>query len=95
MQRVHRFIASLCLTTALTAPVALTAAFAAQEQDHDRDHEQRVYDRDHKDYHQWDDHEKGAWGRYLTENHKRDHDFQNASRKEQSQYWNWRHAHPD
>jgi hypothetical protein len=95
MQRVHRFIVSLCLTTALTAPVALTAAPAVQDQDHDRDHQQRVYDRDHKDYHQWDDHEKEAWGRYLAENYKRDHDFQKASSKEQSRYWNWRHAHPD
>jgi hypothetical protein len=92
MHRAPRLIASLCLTAALLAPVAAMAAPAAQDQDHDRN---RVYDRDHKDYHQWDDHEKDAWGRFLTEKHRKDHEFTKASRKEQSEYWNWRHDHPD
>jgi hypothetical protein len=92
MHRAPRFIASLCLTAVLLAPVAVMAAPAAQDQDHDRD---RVYDRDHKDYHQWDGHEKDAWGRFLAEKHRKDHEFAKANRKEQSEYWNWRHAHPD
>jgi hypothetical protein len=92
MDRAPRLIASLCLTAALLAPVAVMAAPAAQDQDHDRN---RVYDRDHKDYHQWDDHEKDAWGRFLAEKHRKDHEFTKANRKEQSEYWNWRHAHPD
>jgi hypothetical protein len=92
MRRLHLCICSLCLTAALTAPVAVMASPAAQDQDHDRD---RVYDRDHKDYHQWDDHEKDAWGRFLSEKHRKDHDFKKASKREQSEYWNWRHSHPD
>jgi hypothetical protein len=92
MHRVHRCIASLCLTAALAAPVAVLAARATQEPDHDRN---RVYDRDHKDYHQWDDHEKDAWGHFLGEKHRKDHEFTKASRREQSEYWNWRHGHPD
>ena len=55
----------------------------------------RVYDKGHKDYHNWDDNENRAWGQYLSENHRSSHEFQKADKKEQSQYWKWRHAHPD
>jgi len=93
MHRATKFVASLFLTTALAAPVVTLAGPATQDQDnHDRD---RVYDREHKDYHQWDDHEKDAWGRFLAEKHRKEHEFAKASRKEQDEYWNWRHSHPD
>ena len=91
MHRAHRCIASLFLTAALVAPVSIMAFPAPQ----DASVQVRVYDKDHKDYHNWDDHENRAWGQYLTENHRQPHEFSKANRKEQSQYWNWRHAHPD
>ena len=91
MHRANRYIASLFLTAALAAPVALMAIPAPQE-DHNRN---RVYDKEHKDYHNWDDNENKAWGQYLSENHKSSHEYAKASKKEQSQYWNYRHAHPD
>ena len=69
MHRATKFVASLFLTAALAAPVVTLAGPATQDQDnHDRD---RVYDREHKDYHQWDDHEKDAWGRFLAEKHRK------------------------
>ena len=49
----------------------------------------------HKNYHNWDDDENHAWGQFLTENHKSSHEYSKANKKEQSQYWNYRHAHPD
>jgi len=55
----------------------------------------RVYDRDHKDYHNWDDHENRAWGIFLTNNHRKNHEYAKANRREQSNYWKWRHEHPD
>jgi hypothetical protein len=55
----------------------------------------KVYDKDHKEYHNWDDNENQAWGRFLTENKSKPHEYSKASSKEQSQYWNWRHANPD
>jgi hypothetical protein len=55
----------------------------------------RVYDKDHNDYHNWDDNENRAWGVFLTQNHRKSHEFSTANKKEQSQYWNWRHSHPD
>jgi hypothetical protein len=91
MQFTHRYISSVLLTAALAAPVAIMAAAAPQE----ANVQVRVYDRDHKDYHNWDDNENRAWGQYLTENHRESHEFAKANRKEQSRYWNWRHSHPD
>lgn len=82
---------SLFLTAALTAPVAIMAIPVPQE---GRD-QHRVYDKDHKDYHNWDDNENHAWGQFLTENHKSSHEYSKANKKEQSQYWNYRHSHPD
>ena len=90
MQITNRFIATLFLTTALAAPMAIAAAPAPQARV-----QVRVYDRNHKDYHNWDDHENQAWGAYLSENHKKSHEFTKANRKEQSEYWNYRHSHPD
>jgi hypothetical protein len=91
MHNAHRYIASLFLTAALAAPVSLLAVPSPQE----ARAQVRVYDRDHKDYHNWDDNENHAWGQYLTENHKSSHEYSKSNSKEQSQYWNWRHAHPD
>ena len=91
MHRTHQFIASLFLTAALAAPVAIMAAPVPQE----ARVQVRVYDRQHKDYHNWDDNENRAWGQYLTQNHKNSHEFSKANKREQSKYWNYRHSHPD
>ena len=89
MQRAHRYVASLFLTAALAAPVSMMAAPAPQAV------QVRVYDRDHHDYHNWDDHERHAWGVSLSDNHRHDHEYAHANRREQRGYWNWRHSHPD
>ena len=91
MHHAHRYIASLFLTTALAAPALLMAAPAAQE----ARVQVRVYDRDHKDYHNWDDNENHAWGLYLTQNNRKPHEFRKANKREKSEYWNWRHEHED
>ena len=91
MQRTGSYISSLFLAVALTAPISIMAAPRPQS----ASVEVRVYDKDHKDYHNWDDHENQQWEAYLSENHKKHHEFKKASKKEQSDYWNWRHAHPD
>jgi hypothetical protein len=91
MRHTHRYIGSLFLAAVLSAPVAIMAAPVPQ----DASVQVRVYDRDHKDYHNWDDNENRQWGIFLTNNHRKSHEFAKANRKEQSEYWNWRHAHPD
>jgi hypothetical protein len=89
MRYSHRLISSLILAAAIVAPVAMIAAPGPQAV------QIRVYDRDHKDYHNWDDHENHAWGLYLSDNHLKAREYSKASRKDQSNYWNWRHSHPD
>jgi hypothetical protein len=70
----------LLLACLLSARVSLFAATSGQ------DHEQRVYDAEHKDYHEWNDHENEAWHRFLAENHRKDHEFAKANKKEQADY---------
>jgi hypothetical protein len=91
MRSTHRYMSSLLLAAALVAPVAIMAAPAPN----DDGVQVRFYDTHHKDYHNWDDRENRSWGVYLSNNHKRSHEFSRSSRREQSHYWNWRHSHPD
>jgi hypothetical protein len=91
MHRAHRYIALLFLTAALAVPVAIMAAAAPQN----ASVQVRIYDRDHKDYHNWDDHEDRAYRGYLTEQHKTYRVYTKQRRTTQRQYWNWRHSHPD
>jgi hypothetical protein len=91
MSFTRRCISSLLLAAALAAPVAILAAPGPK----DEGVQVRIYDSRHKDYHNWDDRENHAWGMYLTQNHKRNHEYSKASKREQSSYWNWRHSHPD
>lgn len=90
MHHSYRFIASLFLAAALVAPVSIIAAPRAQV-----NLQVRVYDRNHKDYHNWDDHEDAAYRAYLTDQHRTYRVYAKQNRKTQSNYWNWRHSHPD
>jgi len=102
MHRGYRyFFSSFFLTAALAAPTAMMAATrpqdnGRQEENHrdDKDHN-RVYDRAHNDYHNWDDNEDRFYRQYLTEKHKTYRVFAELKEKEQRAYWNWRHGHPD
>ena len=89
MHIAHRYIGSLLLTAVLATPLAVMAAPAPQSV------QLRVYDRDHKDYHNWDDREDKAYRGYLTEQHQTYRVYNKQNRKSQTQYWNWRHSHPD
>jgi len=66
-----------------------------EEQQERNQKQQGIYDSSHHDYHQWNDNEDRAYRQYLSKHHKQYRDFQSESPKEQNQYWNWRHAHPD
>ena len=89
MRYTHRCISALVLAAAIVTPVAMMAAPVPQGV------QIRIYDRNHRDYHNWDDRESHAWGVFLTDNHRKNHEYSRAHRREQSEYWNWRHSHPD
>jgi hypothetical protein len=91
MRHPNRYITSLLLASILAVPVSIMAAPTPQS----ASIQVRVYDKNHKDYHNWDDRENHAWAAYLSDNHRKSHEFSKAKKKEQSQYWTWRHSHPD
>jgi hypothetical protein len=96
MHSTYRYITSLFLAAVLAAPAAMAAPRPQDSRDRDNnDHSGQVYDSGHKDYHNWNDNENQAWGRYESENHKKARDFSKVNKKQQAQYWNWRHSHPD
>ncbi len=87
-----RFFGAVVLSAALFVPATV---LAQDHQDRQDTQNKRYYDSAHKDYHQWNSNEDQSWHQYLQENHKSDHDFSKANKREQTQYWNWRHEHPD
>ncbi len=89
MKRKNLFLGSLFLSAALIAPMAMQARPAPQVIG------VKIYDRDHKDYHVWDDREGHAYAQYRVEHPKVVVDFNKSSKKQQRDYWTWRHAHPD
>ena len=57
----------------------------------------RVYDPEYRDYHRWDAGEDRAYHRYWMENRGREpyREYNRLDDREQRDYWNWRHGHPD
>jgi len=89
MYRKSLIISSLFLSAALVAPVAITANAAPQSVS------VKVYDRDHKDYHNWDDHEAKSYETFRGDHPKYNVTFGKTKHSQQKNYWNWRHEHPD
>ena len=91
MHRAHFYIGSLLLTAALAAPISIMAAPTPGPVGVTV----RVYDRHHRDFHEWDDRENHAWGVYLTNHHRRHYEYSRANRRDQDRYWTYRHNHRD
>lgn len=91
LRNINGYFSLLLLGAALAAPAVTMAGPKPQ----DASVQVRVFDRDHRDYHNWDDREDHAYRRYLVVQHRsyRGYDRQNARR--QRDYWKWRHTHPD
>jgi hypothetical protein len=67
------------------APLAMLA---------DDDHRKRYYDRDRKDYHEWNEGEDRAY-RFWQESRRHAYiAWERASGADQRAYWRWRHDHP-
>jgi hypothetical protein len=79
----------LFLAVGLIAPMGLRANAVPQGVS------VRVYDRDHKDYHNWDDRERKSYEEFRHDHPKFSVTFSKTSRAQQSEYWKWRHDHPD
>jgi hypothetical protein len=95
--RAHRYFTSFILMAAMVGPLTLGAAPLNAARDHDdNDHRvHRYYDRTHRDFHEWNEHESLAYRRWEAANHRRHREFVRRQRIEQDRYWSWRHSHPD
>jgi len=60
------------------------------------DHQdKRYYDRNGRDYHTWNGQEDKAYRLYLEEQHRQYVEFPRVKRTQQTEYFRWRHQHPD
>jgi hypothetical protein len=91
MQRANLLLSGLFLTAALAISGPIAAAAAAQ----DAGIQVRVYDSHHHDYHNWDDREDRAYRGYVDRRHERYVVYEHRNHRYQSNYWKWRHNHPD
>ena len=86
----RRFMGALILYGALSTP------FLALARDHDRDDRARYYDPYRRDYHEWNENEERAYRHWLEqERHREYRDWKHASKRDQHEYWRWRHEHMD
>ena len=91
LRHINRYFSLLLLGTALAAPAATMAAPKPQE----ASVQVRVYDRDHRDYQNWDDREDRAYRRYLVVEHRGYRKYERQNYRVHRHYWQWRHNHPD
>src|SRR5579859_5163915 len=75
VHHMHRFllVGGLVLSATLVGPLVLRA-----DDDHHR--ERRYYDREHHDYHVWNDHEDRAYRVYLGERHQEYREWHRVNR---------------
>ena len=99
---IYRHVGSLLMGAALLAPAGRASTNFQDDQHQDDRHrdrdakdQKRYYDKNHKDYHTWDDREVGVYQRWATDNHIDNRDFSHLKSKQQAEYWDWRHEHPD
>src|ERR1700686_191325 len=101
MKAGFRHLSFLALTAALLAPAAVTTRAAAQDDKRQEDtqrndgNQTRVYDRTHKDYHDWNANEDRSYHQYAGQNQQEFREYNKLNNNQQDQYWNWRHSHPD
>lgn len=96
MHKGCRYLGFVLLSAALAAPIANARPLIQDHDEHDRDRDQhRVYDPYHKDYHNWDDREDHVYRQWLEERHVAYVDIDHLKKKEQREYWNWRHEHEE
>lgn len=84
----NRYAITLFVVAGLGTPLMVKA------DDHDHDNK-RYYDKEHKDYHEWNENEERNFAIFLNGKHLAIHTWDRASPRERQEYWNWRHQHPD
>jgi hypothetical protein len=94
----RRLGSSLLLTFALAAPATINCASTPRRQESGREAQReldRTYDRNHGDYHSWNDKEEGIYRQFLATQHREYRVFSTLKSDEQKEYWAWRHSHSE
>jgi hypothetical protein len=90
MGTLKRCLSSILMAGALATPVIITGCAARVGVGY------RVYDPYYRDYHVWDDHERGYYQQWTVETHRDPHrDFRKLKHEQQKEYWSWRHNRSD
>ena len=84
----RKTLSAFALIAAFAAPVLVSSTVYAQPKI-----DVRIYDRGHKDYHTWNNDEDRTYREYLTQQHRKYRAFTRQSKKQQAEYWRWRHDH--
>jgi len=82
-----RYLTALFISAALAGSVPVRADHHQQTK--------RYYDKQGRDYHEWNQNENQVYHQYVTDNHKRDREFAKTTSREKQDYFTWRHSHPD
>ena len=88
--QMKRYLSAFLLSAGLLVSVATVKA---DDDDHHR-RQRRYYDREHRDYHVYDQHEDRAYRSYLQERRYAYVSLARQRRERQREYWRWRHLHP-
>jgi hypothetical protein len=91
----NRGITLFLALAAFTLPTTLRASSTSHLSQRNEGSQGRIYDQKNRDWHDWNDNEERAYRQFLTENRREYREFTRLDAREQSEYWNWRHAHPD
>lgn len=86
---------SAMLVAPLTTSMRADDRHDRDDQKHERDRDGRYYDPYRGDYHAWNAQEDQAYRRYLEERHQSYREYDRLNKKDQRDYWKWRHSHPD
>ncbi|HKV05239.1 MAG TPA: hypothetical protein VJO53_09055 [Candidatus Acidoferrales bacterium] len=89
MKIFYRPLMSLALAAILASPVIFAGCAARVDTGY------RVYDRDHDDYHRWNNNEVVFYSQWENETHRDHRDFRKRNDDDKKEYWKWRHDHSD
>ena len=97
--RNFKVLRTLLLSSALIAPAALLAQQAEEKSTTTTTttttETNRYFDPTYKEYHVWNSNEDRAYHMYIEQTHRTYEDFPKVKVTEQTEYWKWRHDHPD
>jgi hypothetical protein len=85
----RKFFVSMFIGCALIVPTVSVAQVVVQVAP------QRYYDRDHRDWHNWDVHEDRAYRAWGAEVNHPYVEWNRLPPRDQRNYWRWRHRHTD